>query len=284
MAQPNGFDSRVGDVFAQLDALSSKGGDSATSWFATSSATSTGARTHPIEDIEDPEQPKQDKPSAGQFCNLEDDEGAVRLANEFDAPLTAHELERSQTQPSSDKWRSRSRYRSDTLSSTLAEDEPTTLADSHPAKPSLASQPTESAQQGQPASSDPAVDQPRKPCFTFAQTGKCRFGSRCRYTHAAPSFKTNPQGFTRYKINWDDEGALSAKANSNAAMAAIRQAAEAKKRGVPVEEAHVIGTKISFKAKRSKATTEAKPKTAKPKKKGKATSKPSMLTFDEDEG
>jgi hypothetical protein len=38
-------------------AVTLKGGETSTTWYATSSATSTGARSHPAEDMEDAEQP-----------------------------------------------------------------------------------------------------------------------------------------------------------------------------------------------------------------------------------
>eukprot|EP00730_Choanoeca_flexa_P006262 TRINITY_DN12119_c0_g3_i2.p1 TRINITY_DN12119_c0_g3~~TRINITY_DN12119_c0_g3_i2.p1 ORF type:complete len:259 (+),score=48.02 TRINITY_DN12119_c0_g3_i2:2-778(+) len=256
MAKQTAFDTRVGDVFAKLDALSSRGGETRDTWFATSHATSTGARSHLNGLDEDQSAETEEQSSKGQFCKLEDDERAVKLANEFDAPLTAHELERSQAFPSSstEKWR-QSRPSAGCKLNTVLEDD-----DSDPQPPQSASV------------------RSYKPCFSYSQTGKCRFADRCKYTHTAPSYKTNPQGFTRYKVDWKDQDTLSSKANANAAMAAIRQAAEAKKRGAPVEEAHVIGTKIEFKAKRAK---DKAPKKSSGKK---LRAKTSMLTFGDDDG
>ena len=58
-----------------------------------------------------------------------------------------------------------------------------------------------------------------KPCFEFAQTGKCRRGTACRFAHALPECMVNPEKYTRYEISWDEEEDRGA--NKAAALATL---------------------------------------------------------------
>ena len=60
---------------------------------------------------------------------------------------------------------------------------------------------------------------PGKPCFEFAQTGKCRRGAACRFAHALPECMVNPEKYTRYEISWDEEEDRGA--NKAAALATL---------------------------------------------------------------
>eukprot|EP00729_Bicosta_minor_P001118 gene1118-19291_t len=45
-------------------------------------------------------------------------------------------------------------------------------------------------------------------CFNFSQSGKCRFGDRCKYSHAVAGFQATPSKYTRYELkdtDGDDE-------------------------------------------------------------------------------
>ena len=44
-----------------------------------------------------------------------------------------------------------------------------------------------------------------RPCFSFSQTGKCRFGAGCAFRHTVSDFVANPDKYTKYDISWDDE-------------------------------------------------------------------------------
>ncbi len=42
-------------------------------------------------------------------------------------------------------------------------------------------------------------------CFSFSQTGKCRFGAGCAFRHTVSDFVANPDKYTKYDISWDDD-------------------------------------------------------------------------------
>jgi hypothetical protein len=44
-----------------------------------------------------------------------------------------------------------------------------------------------------------------RPCFNFAQTGKCRFGDKCAFQHVVSDFVANPDKYTKYDVSWDEE-------------------------------------------------------------------------------
>ena len=54
----------------------------------------------------------------------------------------------------------------------------------------------------------PKADRPArhpKLCFSFSQTGQCRFGEGCAFRHVVSGFVANPDKYTKYDISWDEE-------------------------------------------------------------------------------
>ena len=60
-------------------------------------------------------------------------------------------------------------------------------------------------------------------CFNFSQSGRCRFGSRCKYSHAVAGFQTAPSNYTRYELE-DADGEEAEKQQKSALVDCLRVA------------------------------------------------------------
>ena len=69
------------------------------------------------------------------------------------------------------------------------------------------------------------------PCFEFGQTGRCRFGERCRYSHGAGF---DPRKYTKYTFDDQQPDPADERAQQRSALAeamALVRAAKAKAGG-----------------------------------------------------
>jgi len=81
----------------------------------------------------------------------------------------------------------------------------------------------------QPQQQSSGREETRKPCFSFAQSGECRFGAACRFKHELPECVLNPQKYQRYELDWDENEPSNVQAASQTfAMLRSRQQAELK--------------------------------------------------------
>eukprot|EP00041_Stephanoeca_diplocostata_P023634 m.585218 g.585218 ORF g.585218 m.585218 type:complete len:166 (+) comp22339_c1_seq95:235-732(+) len=65
-----------------------------------------------------------------------------------------------------------------------------------------------------------------KPCYNFSQTGHCRFGSMCRYSHALPKCVTDPSAYKKYECR--DAPPISGATQRSALMDALQVAQKSK--------------------------------------------------------
>lgn len=107
-----------------------------------------------------------------------------------------------------------------------------------------------------------SADKDGKPCFTFSQTGRCKFGARCRFKHDTPDFVQNPNKYRRYEIDWDEDDTSANKAAAMEALDLARKAREAAEGGGmnPAEEREAFERE---RAEREKRLQEKKNKLAK---------------------
>jgi len=107
-----------------------------------------------------------------------------------------------------------------------------------------------------------SADKDGKPCFTFSQTGKCKFGTRCRFKHEAPDFVQNPNKYKRYEIDWEEDDSSANKAAALEALDLARKAREAAE-GVGVDPAEERQAFERERAEREKRLQEKKDKLSK---------------------
>lgn len=93
----------------------------------------------------------------------------------------------------------------------------------------------------------------RNVCFTFAQAGSCRFGTKCKFAHTTPGFARDPSKYTKVELDWSGTAPSNADAAADtfAQLAGRRQAADGAK--------HCVGDKITFVSKKERGKRDHRP-------------------------
>mmetsp|Transcript_14198 Transcript_14198/g.33496 ORF Transcript_14198/g.33496 Transcript_14198/m.33496 type:complete len:211 (+) Transcript_14198:1-633(+) len=156
----------------------------------------------------------------------------------------------------------------------------------------LAPKPTEAADlRPPPPPPQPGLLSTRdKSCFDFTQTGRCRFGQRCRFQHVQPDHLINPAKYTRYELPPELEGGetenraalASALAVATTLRAKVDAAEEAADRTAAEAEAKARAARLAAKKERTRAELQSN-KGDRPKAKRGAGPRLSFMAEDEEE-